>query len=353
MKKLKVAIVGCGRISVSYASAFHELADEIEVVYAVDKIPERAQKFASGFEGCMWTDNFNDILDKNIDVVHLCLPHYLHPVMAIKAMQAGINVLTEKPIAISLQEADKMIQAQKETQMKLGCIFQTRFTSSVETLKMMKERDDFGKILTARSILTWNRPLSYYDGSDWKGTWDKEGGGVLIDQAIHSIDRVRYILGSDVAWIDGNVSNFAHKFVKVEDSANAAIMFENGCLYNMYACNIYGDDSPINIEFIGEKGRFGLIQDMGYYEIDGVYKEIRDTYEGTPVGPSYWGSSHRIQLRDFYRSVREDLPVSVDGLEGRKTLELIKGIYLSSVNHTRVTLPFEDVTYSDVNVPIA
>ena len=131
-------------------------------------------------------------------MVHLCLPHFLHPVMAIKAMKAGINVLTEKPIAISLQDADRMLAVQKETGVKLGCIFQTRYTKSVEKLKEMIARGDFGKILTARSYLTWNRPLDYYDGSDWKGTWDKEGGGVLIDQAIHSIDRVRYMLGSDV-----------------------------------------------------------------------------------------------------------------------------------------------------------
>lgn len=98
-----------------------------------------------------------------------------------------------------------------------------------------------------------------------------------------------------------------------------------------------------------KKGRCGLIQDMGYYDLDGTYAEIRNTYETTNVGPDYWGSSHHIQLRDFYRSVREDLPVAVDGLEGRKTLEMIKGIYLSSMKRERVTLPFEDVIYSDVN----
>ena len=168
MKKLKIAIVGCGRISVSYADSFRRLADEIELVYAVDKVPEKAKKFADEF-GCAWTTDFDEILDKDIDVVHLCLPHFLHPVMAIKAMKAGINVLTEKPIAISLQDADRMLEVQKETGVKLGCIFQTRYTKSVEKLREMIQRGDFGKILTARSYLTWNRPLNYYDSSDWKG----------------------------------------------------------------------------------------------------------------------------------------------------------------------------------------
>lgn len=348
MKKLKVAIVGCGRISVCYEDAFRRLDELAEVVFAVDKDITLAKAFAEK-SGCAYTTNFDEILDQDIDVVHLCLPHYLHPAMAIRAMKAGFHVLTEKPIAISLQDADKMIQVQKETGVKLGVIFQTRYTKSVEKLKEMIARGDFGKIISARSSLTWNRPAGYYEGNDWKGTWEKEGGGVLIDQAIHSIDRVRYMLDSDVEWIDGSIHNYAHPFVKVEDTANAAIMFKNGCLYSLYACNTYGTDSPITIELLGEKGRCGLIQDMGYYELDGTYAEIRNTYETTNVGPDYWGSSHHIQLRDFYNSILTDTPVLVDGLEGRKTLEMIKGIYLSSLKQERVYLPFEDVKYKNVN----
>ena len=170
------------------------------------------------------------------------------------------------------------------------------------------------------------------------------------------------MLDSDVEWIDGSVHNYVHHFVKVEDAADAAIMFKNGCLYNLYACNIYGTDSPINIELIGEKGRLGLKQDMGYYELDGTYAEIRNTYETTNVGPDYWGSSHHLQIRDFYRSLLYNsknnivvLPQNklavIDGLEGRKTLEMVKGIYLSSARRERIVLPFEDVTYSDLNQP--
>lgn len=351
MKKLKVAIVGCGRISICYADAFHKLNDMAEVVCAVDKNIERAKNFAEQFQ-CEYTSSFDELLTKDIDVVHLCVPHYLHASMAIQAMEAGIHVLTEKPVAMTLQEADTMIQVQKKTGQKLGVIFQTRYTKSVETLKKMYEYGDFGSVLFARSILTWNRPLNYYNTSDWKGTWEKEGGGVLIDQAIHSIDRVRYILGSDVEWIQGSIHNYYHNFVHVEDTADAAIKFKNGCLYNLYATNLYGADSPILIEFIGEKGRFGLRQDMGFYELNGEYTEVRNTYETTSVGPDYWGSSHHIQLKDFYHSVIDNLPVNTDGSDGRKTLEIIKGIYLSSALNQKITLPFTDRTYTDLNQPV-
>lgn len=348
MKRLRVALVGCGRISVRYEEAFQRLEDLAELVYVVDKNEERAKNFAQRFY-CAYTTDFDEILDKNIDVVHLCLPHYLHSVMAIKAMRAGIHVLTEKPIAISLQEADEMLRVQKESGVKLGVIFQTRYSKSVKKLRKMIAQGDFGKILYARSFLTWNRPSDYYQGSDWKGTWEKEGGGVLIDQAIHSIDRVRYMLDADVEWVDGSIHNYVHDFVKVEDSANAVIMFKNGCLYNIYACNTYGINSPINIEFIGEKGRCGLVQDMGYYELGDTHVEIHNACASTGGTSNYWGNSHPVQIKDFYESILYDSPVLVDGMEGRKTLEMIKGIYLSSLKQSRIYLPFEDVRYKNVN----
>lgn len=348
-KKLKVALVGCGRISVCYEDAFRKLSEYAGLVCVVDKEEDRAKEFAQKFQ-CNWTTNFESILNMDLDVVHLCLPHNLHSKMAILAMKAGFHVLTEKPIGISLQEADAMIQVEKETGVKLGVIFQTRYTKGVEILRKMIQEGKFGKILGARSYLTWNRSKDYYKESDWKGTWKKEGGGVLIDQAIHSIDRVRYMLGCDVEWIEGNIYNYYHDFIHVEDTANAVIMFENGCLYNLYACNLYASDAPIMIELMGEKGRCGLIQDMGFYEIDGCYTEIRNTYETVSVGADYWGSSHHIQIKEFYESILHNRPVEVDGIEGRKTLEIVKGIYLSSAHKKRVVLPFEDVTYCDLNV---
>lgn len=207
----------------------------------------------------------------------------------------------------------------------------------------------FGRILSARSYLTWSRPYSYYEGSDWKGTWDKEGGGVLIDQAIHSIDRIRYILDSDVEWIDGSVHNHYHDKIFVEDTAEAAIRFKNGCIYSLYACNSYAADAPIYLEFQGEKGRCGLKQDTGFYETDGVYQEILPTADANGSTPAYWGSGHLSQIRDFYLSIINDEPVRVDVTEGRKTLEIVKGIYLSSLQGKRIYLPFEDRMYIGVD----
>ncbi len=357
MENLKVAIVGCGRISASYADAFRRLGDVAQLVLAVDRDAEKAQAFAASF-GCAWAQEVAAVLAGGIDVVHLCVPHDLHAPLAVRAMRGGVHVLTEKPIAITLQQADEMIRVQRETGVKLGVIFQTRFIQGVETLRGMIAAGRFGKILSARSYLTWNRPDSYYAASDWKGTWDREGGGVLIDQAIHSIDRVRYLLQDDVAWIEGSVHNRLHRAplpggrqLDVEDTADAAVQFQNGCLYSLYACNYYKADAPITIELQGEKGRCGLVQDLAFYELDGSYTEIRHTYGTASVGPSYWGTSHEAQLRAFYRAVQTTGPVPVDGPDARKTLEIVKGVYLSSAKGERVTLPFTDTAYQSLNKP--
>ena len=189
--------MGCGRISASYALVFPRLSDIAEFVCAIDIEEERAKAFAAPF-GAAWGTRFEDLSDKNVDIVHLCLPHYLHAPAAIRAMEAGMHVLTEKPVSITLQDADRMKTVSERTGKKLGVIFQTRYEESVQQLRRMIQDGAFGRILSARSILTWSRPYSYYEGCDWKGTWDREGGGVLIDQAIHSIDRIRYMLGSEV-----------------------------------------------------------------------------------------------------------------------------------------------------------
>lgn len=341
MRKIRAAIVGCGRISVNYVDAFRQLGDMMELVYAVDRDLARAQVIADEFSATAVTD-VQEIYGKNIDVLHICLPHDLHAPVAIDAMQHGIHVLTEKPIALTLQDADRMIACAQETGMKLGCIFQTRYNQTVQDLKARYENGEFGRVMTARSYLSWYRPDEYYNQSDWKGTWEHEGGGTLIDQAIHSIDRVRYIIGSDVDWIEGSIHNHAHPGRSVEDAAEAAVHFENGCLYNLYSCNYYGFDSPINIEFCGENGRFGLLQDVGYTWFGKEYTEYREVNQRESVGKDYWGTTHVMQIQDFYESVLHDTPVEIDGLEGRKTLEIVKGIYLSSLEHQRITLPYED-----------
>lgn len=343
MRKIKVAMIGCGRISQMYHEVFKRLGDEVEVAFAVDTDLQKAKKFAEDFPDCRPSADWHECYDSGVDVFHIATPHYLHPIIAIDAMKHGVNVLTEKPMAIKLSDADEMIRTSKETGMKLGVIFQTRYVKGCMELKRLIEDGRIGKALSARSYLSWSRSDEYYLSSNWKGTWDKEGGGVLIDQAIHSIDRVLWLVGSDVDWIEGSMANRGHRAVDVEDVAEAFVSFKNGCLYQLYACNCYSYDAPIEIEIVGEKGKVGLKQDLAWVNIDGEEPyEITDGYDGLSVGPDYWGCSHITQIKDYYRSLIEDKPPYIDGVSGRKALELIKGVYKSATEHRRIYLPFTE-----------
>ncbi len=336
MKKIRLAMVGCGRISEVYKAAFKQLSNAVQVAYAVDVDEEKAKAFAKEFEGCLAVTDYRQCLSKNIDVMHIATPHYLHSQIAIDAMRNKINVLTEKPISITLEEADEMIKVAKEEGVKLGVIFQTRYVKGCMEIKKLIEEGRLGRITAARSYLSWKRDDSYYLGSDWKGTWDKEGGGVLIDQAIHSIDRVQWLVDSDVEWMQGSIANRMHKSVDVEDVAEAFIKFKNGCLYHLYACNCFSYDAPVEIEIVGEKGKAALKQDTALIRIEGEKPyEIIDEFEGyedMAVGPNYWGCSHIIQLKDYYSSVTENKPVCIDGESGRKALEIVLGIYKSATH---------------------
>jgi UDP-N-acetyl-2-amino-2-deoxyglucuronate dehydrogenase len=338
MDKLKVGILGCGRISVVYKDAFKRCSNLIEVKFAVDKVLEKAKDFAKDF-GCDFSDNFEDALVQGLDVIHICTPHFLHKEQVIKALEKGINVLTEKPLAINLPDADAMIKTADKCGKKFGVIFQNRYIEGVREAKRVIENGELGKIIGAWSQLTWWRPPSYYE-CDWKGSWEKEGGGVLIDQAIHSIDLVQYLVGSPVEWIQGHIDNRILKNVEVEDVADAAIKFKNGCIYSLFACNYYTCNAPIQIEIMGEKGKinikgFDVTIEIGDKKYDIAPSSMTDV---SISGQGYWGVYHYEQIKEFYNTVLKNGSVVIDGAEGRKALEIVLGVYQSSREERKIYL---------------
>lgn len=335
MKKLKVGIVGCGRISSVYKSSFISCSDIIEVKYAVDKDIDRASEFAKEFN-CQYSQNFEDILTQEIDVVHVCTPHFLHKEQVVKLLKNGFDVLTEKPMGIALEEADEMIRTSKETGRRLGVIFQNRYIEGVIEAKKIIESGKIGKVVGAWSLLTWFRPPSYYE-CDWKGSWAKEGGGVLIDQAIHSIDLVQHLVGSPIDWIEGRIENRVLKNIEVEDVADAVIGFKNGCVYSLFACNYYTTNAPIQIEIMGEKGKVNIKGFEVTIEIDNKsYLVKADPTTDIQGSQGYWGVYHTNQIRDYYNSIINNLPISIDGNEGRKALEIVLGVYKSSKEQKKI-----------------
>jgi len=271
-----------------------------------------------------------EMLEKEeLDVVHICLPHYLHVKAAEAAFNKGISVLSEKPMSIDLESAEEAVAKAKEKGVLYGVISQCRYNNSARLVKKAVDSGKLGKIISVRSVLTWTRPDSYYMESDWKGTWDKEGGGVVIDQAIHSIDLVNWIVDSEPVEVSCSMANRGHKIVSVEDSAEGLITYKNGVKYGFYCMNNYGCDEPIEIRMLCEKGKavFGYDDAYIYYN-DGTVEEAHQNLNPlVDGGKDYWGFQHIRQIEQFYNACLKKEPLEISGEEALKTHKLIMEIY--------------------------
>lgn len=328
MKALKVGVIGCGRISVMHLESIKSIA-EIQLVAVCDVKRERAEATAKKYGGKVYTDYQEMIALENLDAVHLCLPHYIHSLVACYAFEHGINVLTEKPMDIDYESAERAVRLAKEKDVLFGVIMQCRYNNSVKLVKDAVRSGRLGKIISARSILTWKRDDEYYAASDWKGTWDKEGGGVIIDQAIHSIDLVHWIIDSEIEKVDCSMANRGHNIVKVEDSAEGLITYQNGVKYAFYAMNNYGVDEPIEIKLFCEKGKavFGYDDAYIYYNDGKIEEAHQDMYLDIDGVKDYWGFQHFRQIRQFYDAILGLAPLDISGDVALKTHKLIMEIY--------------------------
>ena len=328
-RKLRVGVIGCGRISVMHFVSIASL-DDTELVACCDIKPERAEE-ASREYGIPAYTSYEEMIEKEeLDAVHLCLPHYLHSKVAIYAFEKGLHVLTEKPMDVDLESAQLAVKRAKECGVQFGVIFQCRYNNSARLVKEAVESGRLGKIISARSTLTWSRPDDYYSESDWKGTWDKEGGGVVIDQAIHSLDLVRWVVDSEIESISCSMANRGHDAVDVEDSAEGLITFKNGVKYGFYCMNNYGCDEPIEIRLYCENGKvvFGYDDAVITYNDGTTESATQDpdklNYKG---GKDYWGIHHVKQIRQFYDALLGRAPLEISGENALKTHEMIMNIY--------------------------
>lgn len=328
-KRLRIGVIGCGRISDLYQEVFRILKEQIEVVIAIDKRVERAERFAESFPGCASATSVEELISYKPEIVHILTPHFLHAQQTITCLQAGIHVLVEKPIAITLSSARDMIKVADQTGRKLAVISQNRFIEGITEIKRQMSANELGELKGVWSTLHWFRPASYY-ACDWKGRWETEGGGVVMDQAIHSLDLVRYVIGKKVVSIQAHIDRRVRTEIEVEDVADAVITFENGVRYSFFATNYHVTNSPIEIEFLFEKGTAKLVGQEVIIQKQGE-EELRIRPKGRPLmGLSYWGDYHLHQIQDFYEAVRHDKQPHFAPMDAVETLEMVLGIYQSA-----------------------
>ena len=329
---MKAGIVGCGAISAMHAAALANM-EGTDIAGAADIKPERAQAFCDKYGGNPYSSLEELLKNEKPDVLHICTPHYLHVPMAELAAGAGCAVFTEKPPVISRAQWQRLCDVGK--QIPLGICFQNRYNDSVLYIKELLAKGNPGKFLGARALLTWSRDAGYYIESGWRGSLETEGGGVLINQAIHTMDLLVYLLGRPSA-VQARKQNFhLSGIIEVEDSLEAYIEYGSSPVL-FCATNAYCSNSPVMVELTFEALTLRMEEtELSIAWSDGR-QEAKSFLPEEAVGKSYWGSSHSRCINDFYNSLKQNLPPPIGILQTTDTVDLFLSAYESADTEKRI-----------------
>ena len=317
---MKSAIIGLGVIAPVHADALKRINADITCVCDIDE--EIAKKFveAQNLTAKIYTD-YKEMLDKEeIDVVHICTPHYLHAEMCIYALKNNINVLCEKPLCIKLEDIDKIIEAVNNSRAQLGVCLQNRYTS---INRYVKELISDEKVIDGFGAVLWARDRDYYDSAEWRGKWATEGGGVVINQALHTLDLLQWFCGMPDS-VNGSISNVNHEYMEVEDTARARFVY-NGGVFEFYASISHNDDFAIQMMLITADKRI-IITDKNLI-VNGEAIPFK-TVKTQNVKECY-GSGHMNLIADYYDCIRNGKHFEIDAYEASKVIRLTLGIYNS------------------------
>ena len=333
---MRAVVAGCGTIAHVHAQSLCQTED-CEIVGFADIVPERARDFADRFGGRAYDCLEEMLVREKPDVLHICTPHYLHVPMAVHALKQGIHVFMEKPPAISREQYRELKAAVERSDKKLGFCFQNRYNDSVRIAKQVLESGECGAVRGARGLVTWSRSAEYYTQSGWRGRLSTEGGGVLINQAVHTLDLLCCFLGRPV-WVDACMANHHLKgIIEVEDTMEAYIQYENAAA-SFYATTAYCDDAPPVIEIACERATIRIEEPhVTFFYRDGRV-ERPETAAARPLGKSYWGSGHAGCIADFYDCLRtgKRFGMELDGVED--SLRLMLAVYESARGGRAVSL---------------
>ena len=360
MDKVRTGLIGYGKVAHTHAFALSTLP-ESHFVAVCGRNLARAESFASQYGVRAYDDVQEMVARAGAQAVVVTTPHPAHARPAIEAAQAGAHVLVEKPLAASLQDCDAMIAAAREAGVKLGVISQRRLYEPVKRVKAAIEAGKIGRPILGMVVMLGWRDRAYYTSDPWRGTWDLEGGGVLVNQAPHQLDLLQLFMGP-VDELFGYWGNLNHPYVEVEDTAVAVLRFQNGGLGSIVVSNSQKPGLYGKVHVHGENGAsVGVQTDGGAMFIAGMsgvleppvndlwtvpgeehllaqwQAEDRATFEAVDATRHY----HRLQDQDFLQAILEEREPLVTGVEGRKVVELITAVYRSQRDGRPVAFPLD------------
>jgi len=363
MKKLKTGIIGCGKVADIHAKALQNI-EESEFIAVYSRTPEKGNKFADKYGVKAYTDVSKMLSETGIEAVIVGTPHPVHAETTLPAIEGGAHVIVEKPLASSLEDCDLMIEAAKRKNVKLSVISQRRYYAPVQRIKKAIYEGKIDQpILGTANMLSW-RDKKYYDSDPWRGSWEGEGGGVLVNQAPHQIDLLLWYMG-EIEELYGCWANLNHPYIEVDDTSLAIIKFKNGALGNIIVSNSQNPALYGKVAVHGKNGAsVGVQTDGGAMFIAGMstieeppYNDLwtipgeedrldvwkkEDTDLFKKINPvEYY---HDLQIRDFIQAIIDDREPMISAEDGRKTVELFSAIYRSQKENQVIKFPLSKDT---------
>lgn len=339
-KKIGIGIIGTGAVAEHHIKSVREL-DDCELIGLASSTQERARMMAEKWGVRTYADYRNLLANNDIRAVIICTHsgNHLEPVVAAAA--AGKHILVEKPLEVSLERADQMIEACRKAEVKFGCVFQNRFSPDFQLLQQAVAEGALGKLTLGNAYIKWYRSPEYYSSSSWKGTLAGDGGAALINQGIHTIDLLLAIMG-EVESVFGKVRTVSHQ-IEGEDLGVGLVSFKNGALGTVEGSTAIVPGYPERLEIFGTRG--SVILEGGKI----LAWDVPDMERPKPAAPEEKASGaadpmaighqlHKVQIADFLQAIRADRPPAVTGEEGRRALALIQKIYESSRSGQEVKL---------------
>lgn len=342
-RRIRFALVGCGRISEKHIEALNAHADDVELVALCDT-DARALEAAAGRTGARPFASLQEMLaESDADAVVLATPSGMHAAQAIAVARAGRHVVTEKPMATRWQDGKEMVRAADEAGVHLFVVKQNRRNATLQMVKRAMEQGRFGRIYMVQVNVFWNRPQSYYDSARWRGTWEWDGGA-FMNQASHYVDLLDWLVGP-VESVHAVTATLARN-IQVEDTGVVNIKWRSGALGSMSVTMLtYPRNLEGSITLIGEKGtvRVGgvAVNQIEHWEFADPVPEDEHVRQASYQTTSVYGFGHPLYYRNVIDTLRGTALADTDGREGLRSLELLIGIYLSARDGRTVSLPLD------------
>ena len=351
---MRYAIIGCGRISPNHIAA--ALENGLVVVALCDieetKMDETIEKFNLSKKIKKYVDYKLMLEKEKPELVAICTESGKHGKIALDCIEANANLIIEKPIALSLEEADLIIEKANKKNIKVSACHQNRFNKSVQKIREAVEANRFGKLMHATAHIRWNRGEDYYKQAPWRGTWEQDGGA-LMNQCIHNIDLLRWMMGDEITEVVGMTDNLIHGYIDAEDIGMALVKFSNGS-YGIIegTTNIYPKNLEETLYIFGEKGTVkaggksvNLIEEWQFADNLDNADEVKQNYFENP--PNVYGFGHKPLYKDVIEAIENDRQPYVTAIDGRNALELVLSIYKSAAEGKSIKLPLDKCSTID------